>query len=185
MNYLSPFSNRFLRNSIISNEYSFRPSSTPSLAMTGNEFYLKLKTKDKNFELRNTLQIRSNLEELRRKISEVTAIPDSNLKILFGYPRKPLGDVYTQTLEECGIKCGDTLFVEEKEPGPSTMEDVTYGPFNAPVASDTLLHITDTAERNGAKGIFLKKEVPSDNSCLFTSINFVLSGTWNLYYLYN
>lgn len=149
------------------------------------EFYVKLKTKDKNLELRTSISASLSLKELKQKIAEVTSIPASNLKIFFGYPRKLLNCPSSESIDKCGIKNGDTLFIEEEErKGVNSKEE--NDPVPQPVASgssNSVTHITDDNERVGVKGILLKKDVPSDNSCLFTSLEFVLSGNSYIYFI--
>lgn len=162
--------------------------------MIGNEFYLKLKTKDEHIELRNSVNESISLAELQKKISEVSNIKILNLKILFGYPRKPLNFPLEQSLEKCGIKCGDTLFVEEEENYNKFIEikgnlernviKQDMNELNQSLTTNNKLHITTNDERNKLKGIFLRKEVPSDNSCLFTSVGFVISSKKEVFLLY-
>jgi ubiquitin thioesterase OTU1 len=82
------------------------------------------------------------------------------LALLKGYPPKPLQSVDpSATLESIGIITGDTLIVKEMETAKSQV-------IGQPHTSDKIL--------NG--GPLMRKIVPADNSCLFTSIGFVLGG---------
>lgn len=144
--------------------------------MTRTEFYIKLKTKERNLELRNGLNCDISLKELKQKIAEFTNIPESKIKVFSGYPRKQLNFSLSESLEENGIKCGDTLFVEENEDEPENKRNhVVHQPIAGSSNSD-FKHIIEENDRPGIKGILLKKEVPADNSCLFSSLEFVLTG---------
>lgn len=141
-------------------------------------FSLKLKTKDRNVELKDEINLETNLSELEEIISKTVNIPSSNLKVLFGYPRRMLNFSQSSNIKQAGIKPGDTLFVEEshnkKSPGNIVSDQLDTGDERA-VPQNKKSHISETMPEK-VKGIFLKKEVPSDNSCLFTSLGFVLSG---------
>lgn len=151
---------------------------------TANGFYLKLRTKDNNLEIRNSINADSSFQDLLKSISNAAGIQMSNLKILSGFPRKALVFPSSETLEKCGIKCGDTLFVTEEEnfnslaPTASAPASLTQTPTTPvlPAPQEPKTHITDIQQRNGVSGILMKKVVPSDNSCLFTSFEFVVSG---------
>lgn len=144
-----------------------------------NTFHLKLKTKDKNFELKDEqLRADTSMAELRGKISQVTGIPKSLLRVLHGYPRKAIQFSDTVSIEKCDIKCGDTLLVEESATCSEEAAAVDSVPKSVPPApSIRKQHVATDNSLREMRGIFLKKEVPSDNSCLFTSLGFVLSGT--------
>jgi len=239
-----------------------------------NGFYLKLRTKDASLDIRDSINLESSFSDLLKRVSNAAGIRISNLKILSGFPRKPLVFPATETLQKCGIKCGDTLFVAEEEnfnatsiptraaqsqseasgaavqscaeppasvsrkpakaepsiasvkpakaespigasvkpakaepptstsvkpeadpasvsakptqakplptcakPAPSESPPVKPAPPPETVAHpESQSHITDIDQRNGVCGILMKKVVPSDNSCLFTSFEFVVSG---------
>ncbi|XP_017071349.1 ubiquitin thioesterase OTU1 [Drosophila eugracilis] len=107
-------------------------------------------------------------------------------------------------LKTVGINSGETLIVEEKAapaptatpivPGASTMADdealarrlqaeeeaqLLEATGGAPAqASELLLPAapTESGPNGDFNGILLKKVVPADNSCLFTSVRFVLNG---------
>lgn len=240
-----------------------------------NGFYLKLRTKDASLDIRESINLESSFYDLLKRVSNAAGIQISNLKILSGFPRKALVFPATETLQKCGIKCGDTLFVAEEEnfnatsiptraaqsqtvasgaavqscsepsasvsrkpakaespisasvkpakvesptsasvkptkaepsisasvkpkadpasvsakptqakplptcakPAPAESPPVKPAPPSATVTQpESQSHITDIDQRNGVCGILMKKVVPSDNSCLFTSFEFVVSG---------
>ncbi|XP_022197910.2 ubiquitin thioesterase OTU1 [Nilaparvata lugens] len=125
---------------------------------------LKLKTKDGQIVI-STLTSLNTIAELKALLSSVTKIPTTDLHVLFGYPPTPLDLTSNEkTLEDCGLKSGDTLIVEKKE-STSSDGDLFY---------ESRRHIDDL--QSEATGILMKRVVPADNSCLFTSVGFVLGG---------
>lgn len=134
-------------------------------------FVLKVKTKSGQ-KVVNGLTPKNKVSELKSKLSEVTGIPQSALHILSGFPPKPLnlGD-NDAPLDEAGIVSGDTLIVEEKQ-----LPDNSQIRFKPDNDSAPRSHIVDTETLNDSPGVLMKKIVPSDNSCLFTSVGYVLNG---------
>ncbi|XP_063227625.1 ubiquitin thioesterase Otu1 [Bacillus rossius redtenbacheri] len=129
-------------------------------------FALKVKTKSGQVVV-NGLTPKSTVADLKHKLSAVTSIKENCLHVLAGYPPKPINlSVGDATLETVNINSGDTLIVEEKQ-------------------ATQLLKLEDSprhhvSEDTVSAGILMKKVVPADNSCLFTSIGFVLSGKVDL-----
>ncbi|KAH8270359.1 hypothetical protein KR018_008716 [Drosophila ironensis] len=154
--------------------------------MTGS-FSVKLKSKKGQFIV-NDLNENTTLAELKRRIADATAIQAPQLHVLVGYPPKPL-DLSQQREQEAlkavGINSGETLIVEEKAAqAPTTSarnstleneEDATAAAAaaTAQAQDNSLLAAPTNGDFNG---ILLKKVVPADNSCLFTSIRFALNG---------
>ncbi|XP_046453286.1 ubiquitin thioesterase OTU1-like [Daphnia pulex] len=113
----------------------------------------------------STLSLTSRVEQLLDELSKSTQIPVHLVKILRGFP--PIAvDISDKnvSLGECGLQERDTILVEE------LIE-------TQPVQSLPVSH-EDSTElgKIAPAGILLRKVVPSDNSCLFTSIGFCLSG---------
>uniref|UniRef100_U5EMM2 Ubiquitin thioesterase OTU n=1 Tax=Corethrella appendiculata TaxID=1370023 RepID=U5EMM2_9DIPT len=136
--------------------------------MTG--FSLKLKTKTGQHILKD-LDKTTTVEIFKNKITELTQISENGLHILFGFPPKPLDlSKNDDTISNLGINNGDTLIVDEKplsEEEKLNLEKIKQFERDAKLAAE--LAAEDM-------GILLKKVVPADNSCLFTSIGFVLTG---------
>ncbi|CAM4731592.1 unnamed protein product [Leuciscus chuanchicus] len=123
---------------------------------------LRLRCKAKNgTHLMQGLTHQSCVQELKDKIEELTGIPCDVQKIMVGYPPSSLdlhdGEAH---LEDYPIKSGDTLIVEEEKnkPKPQVQATVTKGPS---------FDLAPVLER---------RVVPADNSCLFTSVHFVMEG---------
>ncbi|KAK5650028.1 hypothetical protein RI129_001057 [Pyrocoelia pectoralis] len=135
--------------------------------MTG--FALKIKTKTGQHVVR-TLNCDSTVGNLKSELLTLQNIPINRLQILSGFPPKAF-DLTSDTtlLSELGIKSGDTLIVEEKPIAPETPVRLH------PVSTEQGRHHV-SENQVGCHGILMKKIVPADNSCLFTSIHFVLNG---------
>lgn len=148
--------------------------------MTG--ISLKLKSKSGQHVL-NDLNGANTIGNLKTRISEITQIPEALLHILVGFPPKPLdlskdGDM----ISSIGIASGDTLIVEEKVNTQKQMEEdeklaqrlskedeLASSPYNEQPTPSM------PGPADDFSGILLKKVVPADNSCLFTSIGYVLN----------
>lgn len=135
-------------------------------------FVLKVKTKQGHHVVEN-LSADETIGNLKSKISELTCIPADGLNVLIGFPPKPVDlSANENLLSASGIMNGDTLIVEEK-----SIPDVVPQQHrnNLQLEEDILLAQRLANQEENAScvephGILLKQVVPSDNSCLFTSI---------------
>jgi len=139
-------------------------------------FTLKVKTKSGQHVV-SDLSENETIGNLKAKISELTNIPANSLNVLNGFPPKPLDlSSNDSSISSSGIASGDTLIVEEKQ----GVDVSAVRNDSLQIEEDTLLAQRLAAEQDGTsvstKGILLKQVVPSDNSCLFTSIGYVMSG---------
>ncbi|TMW47182.1 hypothetical protein DOY81_007757 [Sarcophaga bullata] len=164
--------------------------------MTGS-FSVKLKSKNGQYIVKE-LTNKTTVADLKNRVSQITHIRDSQMNILLGFPPRPLDLAVSngkRTLEECGITSGETLIVEEKIEelhDPSLEDDEALArrlqaeeeeeQLREVVAAATAAETPDHANApppgssGNFNGILLKKVVPADNSCLFTSVRFVLNG---------
>lgn len=130
----------------------------------------KVKSKNGQQVLKD-LTSESTVGELKLFLSSISDVGVERMCVLCGYPPKPI-DISNdnKTLSEISLKTGETLIVEEKaHPATGTNKAIEIKPVENGIAS----HETIGPCR---PGILMKKVVPSDNSCLFTSIGFVLNG---------
>uniref|UniRef100_A0A8C2N3Z1 Ubiquitin thioesterase OTU n=1 Tax=Cricetulus griseus TaxID=10029 RepID=A0A8C2N3Z1_CRIGR len=109
------------------------------------------------------LSSRTRLRELQGQIAAITGIAPGSQRILVGYPPECLDlrdrDV---TLGDLPIQSGDMLIVEEDQTRPKASP--AFSKYGAPsYVRETLPVLTRTA-------------VPADNSCLFTSVYYVVEG---------
>ncbi|XP_018322484.1 ubiquitin thioesterase OTU1 [Agrilus planipennis] len=127
---------------------------------------LKVKTKTGQRVLKG-LTSDSTIKELKQELSVISNIPVSRLIILSGYPPKKFdlsGD--SKLLADSGLSSGEILIVEESQ---EPVQEVSTDPENENEECKEKLN-------NDLPGFLMKQIVPADNSCLFTSLNFVLSG---------
>lgn len=145
---------------------------------------LKVKTKTGQHIVKD-LTGTDTIETLCSKLALLTGIASDRLSVLLGYPPKHLNLVETSnTLTGSGIKNGETLIVDEKavgECGGGGGAGVTQAVPRDHSTADALLAAAVSGDKAfHSEGILLKRVVPSDNSCLFTSIGFLLNGRVDL-----
>ncbi len=129
-------------------------------------YSLRLKTKEGQQIL--NLIASDNVGTLKEKIAELSQISSNRLNVLGGFPPKPLDlSDLTKPISQIGVSNGDTLIVNEKHP-----DECVDPPTSNTVDADSLLaqRLADEEMEITVDGILLKQVVPSDNSCLFTSI---------------
>lgn len=132
-------------------------------------YVLKVKTKSGQ-KVVNGLLPQDQLVRLKSKLVELTGIPSEALHVLCGFPPRPINmNDDSASLEKSGINSGDTLIVEEK-PQPPVV-------YNGTRKEDVgRSHVLEENDFDSTPGVLVKKVVPADNSCLFTSVGYVLSG---------
>ena len=105
----------------------------------------------------------TSLSTLQSHIHTLLSLPTSDQQLYNGFPPKELDLTNPQrSLVDAGIRNGDTIEVrvKEVEGGPAVVEEVRQGKgWEYPSTVD--------------KGVMQRKQMPSDNSCLFHSIAYV------------
>lgn len=141
--------------------------------MMASKMQLRIKHKGGQ-SIISTLSSTSRVEQLLEELSKITSIPVHLVKVLRGFPPIALNiSDKTISLSECGLQERDTILVEEL-PETQMLQSLKPTPCND---SENI----SEEEKCVPSGILLKKVVPADNSCLFTSIGFCLSGEiWNV-----
>lgn len=136
--------------------------------MAGSPLVLRVRSK-KGLSKLSTLSTHSTIEELRKTIAELTGIDMTRLKVLCGYPPKPLDTLPgSSTLKSNQINNGELLTCEE-----------VGGAVEAGKSSSPGQQKTSVTPKSS--GQLLRKVVPANNSCLFTSVYFVMEdGEFNL-----
>ncbi|KAL3868320.1 hypothetical protein ACJMK2_041137 [Sinanodonta woodiana] len=110
------------------------------------------------------LSSNSSVGRLKEVISEVTKIPMACIRIRQGYPPKDIDLTdNTQTMSHLPFRSGDTLYVDED---PSLRQ-------RQKECLDTDLQVQ--IQELYVRGVLMRKTVPANNSCLFTSINAVMT----------
>ena len=129
--------------------------------MPSTPFGLRVRTKTGVIKIANLTE-QSSLAELKAAISTQANIDCSQVKILKGFPPKSLDTTNeSETLISHSIANGELLTIEESKDDSRTSS----------VTSSSQNNSTSTA----TEGVLLRKVVPANNSCLFTSIHFVIS----------
>lgn len=126
---------------------------------------LAFKVKSKNGQqILKDLTSDSSVGELKMFLSSISDVSIERVCVLCGYPPKPIDTSDdSKTLREIGLKSGETLIVEEKAPPKvEAIKPPEKNPMENGVSHETIGPCRP--------GILMKKVVPSDNSCLFTSI---------------
>lgn len=130
---------------------------------------LAFKVKSKNGQqVLKDLTSESTVGELKAFLCSISDVGFEKLCVLCGFPPKPLDiDDDDKKLSDIGLKTGETLIVEERsDPTPIPAKPVKLEE-NTSVVNGVAAHEPIGPCR---PGILMKKVVPSDNSCLFTSI---------------
>jgi ubiquitin thioesterase OTU1 len=131
-----------------------------------NDVSLNLRARTKKGMIKITsLTSKSTIHELKKAISELTGVDLNLIKLLKGYPPKQFDQNNEHTtLNYNQIKNGELLTVEESQLSESVQ-----------IAKKTTNPENDNYDFNAKlDGILLRKVVPANNSCLFTSVNFVM-----------
>lgn len=131
-------------------------------------FVLRVKTKSGQ-KVVNGLTAHDKVSQLKAKLVELTGVPAATLHILAGFPPKPVDlNTIDATIERVGIVSGDTLIVEEKQ--------IVFNGLEQKRDNFGRSHIVDQESFVDTPGVLMRKVVPADNSCLFTSVGYVLNG---------
>ncbi|XP_013911081.1 PREDICTED: ubiquitin thioesterase OTU1 isoform X1 [Thamnophis sirtalis] len=124
---------------------------------------LRCKARNGSFPLPG-LTAHSRLHELQGVIAALTGVPIQAQRLLLGFPPSCLDlSDEEQRLGELGIHSGDTLIVEEDTTKPKTDSSIV-----------TKRTVSNSVRE--AVPVLARKVVPADNSCLFTSIYYVVEG---------
>ncbi|XP_066027386.1 ubiquitin thioesterase OTU1 isoform X2 [Pocillopora verrucosa] len=106
------------------------------------------------------LSANSTIADLQEKIWLLTDVPPHAQRILLGFPPKQLiCEDKSDSLSSLDIRSGDTLIIEEDKKAPR----VPLDSYKKSLGSAALGKLT-------------RKVVPADNSCLFTSVSYVMVG---------
>ncbi|XP_051825190.1 ubiquitin thioesterase OTU1-like [Antechinus flavipes] len=125
----------------------------------------RLRCKAKNgTHILQGLSSRSRVQELEGQIAALTGIAAGGQRILAGFPPKCLDLSNGETvLGDLPIQSGDTLIVEEDKTKPKISSSAVTEHGAHTSLGEVLPELTRTV-------------VPADNSCLFTSVYYVVEG---------
>lgn len=134
-----------------------------------SDLLLRLKCRAGTFKL--VVPLTCTLSDLREQVSALSEIPVASIKLLLGFPPKPI-QTYEGSVEDAGLKTGD-LIIAELDSSSTNVQQV-----KVETESSVLKHVTEQEVGDGVP-LILRKVVPADNSCLFTSMGYVLGGNIN------
>lgn len=160
---------------------------------------LRVRSKKGMNRLQN-LNFNSSLKDLKTQITDLTGIEYSNIKIMKGYPPTALENSNENaSLQSLALKDGELLTIEEhadKQSNQHSSADTSKSSKALceksnttnllPKTSSTIATIlptsnNKTSQTSNFEGVLLRKVVPANNSCLFTSVYFVMeNGSLNL-----
>lgn len=109
------------------------------------------------------LTLSSTIGKLKDMICDATKIPRDCIKVRQGYPPKIIDlTVDSKELSSLPFRSGDTLIVEEDSSLRKRRQEQVDNDLQAQI--------------NRSGGMLMRKVVPADNSCLFTSVDCVMNG---------
>lgn len=145
--------------------------------MAAQVFVLRVQTEDGTFLIKD-LNESSSLSLLKEKLSVIRGIPSETIRILIGYPPRAIMDGNDNaTLNELGISSGETLRIQ------TISDNVLVSDAIASIPANPVLDAGGSGDHSAefenvllsGAGILMRHVVPSDNSCLFFSIYYLLS----------
>ena len=144
--------------------------------MPETSYTLRVRTKKGVLRITNLTE-NSNIGDLKSAIVVQGDVDCSNVKILKGYPPKALDSSNdSSTLASHSINNGELLTVEEAKEG-----DIPASKVNTQVSGSISKSITPRSSIEDPKGVLTRKVVPANNSCLFTSVYYVMqNGDYDL-----
>lgn len=131
-----------------------------------SDVVLRLKCRAGTFPM--TVSLSCAIADLREQVSVLSEIPSSKIKLLLGFPPKPILK-FEGSVGDAGLKSGDTI-IAEVDSNAAVVQQAKVQTEN-----EILRHVTEQEIGTGVP-LILRKVVPADNSCLFTSLGFVLGG---------
>ncbi|KFM83402.1 Ubiquitin thioesterase OTU1, partial [Stegodyphus mimosarum] len=131
--------------------------------MATSKFVIKCQTVHGTFILKDLTES-STVEDLKDSLSKIVKVNPEEMKIFCGYPPKAVAvEAETSRLGDINIHSFDTVIIEFQKELVAGHQGITRRDVPA---SDII-----TPE----SGIMMRYDVPANNSCLFTSIYFILS----------
>lgn len=135
---------------------------------------VRVKSAQGQFRL-DTLSGASTVEELQGCLFSLTGVPPATMRLLLAdCPPRPLDCTDTQRrLDALPLRSGDTLIVEEttgKKRGPPEQQ------WNKKEEEEKKKGAPPDMVAEPLPGVLVRRPVPADNSCLFTSVYLALSG---------
>lgn len=109
------------------------------------------------------------VEEFKGILYSVTEIPSDDVKVLVGFPPQVLDlSNGNQTLAQLPLHSGETLIVERN----FKCNEVATASTTKPKIQDTERLLNQAKKHTG---FLMRRVVPANNSCLFTSVHFCIN----------
>lgn len=118
-----------------------------------------------------TVPLNLAISDLREQVSALSDIPVASVKLLRGFPPRAI-EQSEGLVRDTGLKSGDTI-IAEADPTNAAAAVRSAGVQTESRAPPR--HVTEQETGDGVP-LILRKIVPADNSCLFTSMGFVMGG---------
>lgn len=168
--------------------------------MAGGSLTIRVRTK-KGIVKVQSLDANSSFHDLKCAIADLTGMSYSTIKLLNGYPPKSLHAGENDTLNSAAIKDGELLTLDESAASASAGQTLS---LNTAMLSSATPSISPRLLGGGSscsstsqptpsvpsgprpqlsttKGQLMRKVVPANNSCLFTSVHYVMeNGVFDL-----
>lgn len=163
--------------------------------MAGGSLTIRVRTK-KGIVKVQSLDADSSFHDLKCAIADLTGMSYATIKLLNGYPPKSLHAGENDTLNAVAIKDGELLTLDEtasspqqtlslntamltSDARPSISPRLLGGGGNSSSSSSAPHSLPSGTSEPRPKlasisGQLLRKVVPANNSCLFTSVNYVM-----------
>lgn len=140
--------------------------------MTGNnQLTIRVRTK-KGVTRLQSLNGENSVQDLKFAISDMTGVNCATMKILYGYPPRALSSNESTTLDAIGLKDGELLTLDES--AVETVAAASVASASLKLQTTTSSSSSSAAKQTTSAGRLMRKVVPANNSCLFTSVNFLM-----------
>jgi len=161
---------------------------------------LRVKSKKSQNAVLRDVDVKETVKDLLVKLSTLTEVPHEQIAILKGFPPKRISLNRSDPVEALGLQHQDTIIVEvdsaeqlgaagitppSSEAGGATVgvkpsisetERAANGKSSNSPADGGMSYADLIPSSDDGEGLLLRQIVPSDNSCLFTSVTYCLSG---------
>ncbi|RWS29878.1 ubiquitin thioesterase OTU1-like protein [Leptotrombidium deliense] len=137
--------------------------------MAAKPLVLRLKTRNGQ-QMLESLTEENSVEDLKAVIFSVTSINPMKMRVLRGYPPKTI-DLNNDRLKLSSLQLNpkETLIIEE-------VLDTCDNRKRRLTPNYLLENMSYSSNKHIPAGILMRRPVPANNSCLFTSIYFAISG---------
>jgi ubiquitin thioesterase OTU1 len=142
---------------------------------------IRLQVKHKSGQERLSLEADATLGALVNILTEKTGVPANRLRLKCGFPPKPLNGAAASALVNTVFKSGESLILEEGDE-PSVLieagspEEAAAVPAVSAAVRAKRPPAPQAAPPANTSGVAVRRVVDADNSCLFTSLGYVMLG---------